>query len=290
MTRHLPFSPDYEREEAFALGVINGKSSGFRDTLRQFRVPDFTPQPDSLTPLAQGSEPPSAVPPAPPRRFASLTLSLSVGFAVGVVIAFAAISLRGPSATSTAAAPSALATPTPTPPTTTTVALPTPTPAHTAEPDSEPRAVAPPTLEPPRPSKAPLAAAPAVVTPEQNRRWLLDVARSEQRRYRIAAAERLYRQILVRAPEDSEALSGLGELELLRGTVDLADQHFQAALDANSHYIPALIAAADIRWQSGRTEEARQAYLNIVNHYSADSYPPYVALRSVPTATPVCER
>jgi lipopolysaccharide biosynthesis regulator YciM len=82
----------------------------------------------------------------------------------------------------------------------------------------------------------------------------------------------------------------LGELDLLRGTVDLADQHFQAALDANANYIPALIAAADIRWQSGRTEEARQAYQNIVDHYSAELYPPYVALRSVPTATPVCER
>jgi hypothetical protein len=285
MTRHLPFSPDYEREEAFALGVINGKSSGFPDTLRQFRIPDFTPQPDSLTPLAQGSAPPSPLPPAPPRRFASLTVSLSVGFAVGVVLAFAAISLRAPSHTPTAAT----MTTTPVP---TTVAFPPPTPAHTAEPAPAARAVATPALDPPKPSKGPLAltAVKVAATPEQDRRWLLDLARSEQRRYRIVAAERLYRQILVRAPQDSEALSGLGELELLRGTVDLADQHFQAALDANSHYIPALIAAADIRWQSGRTEEARQAYLNIVNHYSADSYPPYVALRSVPTATPVCER
>jgi tetratricopeptide (TPR) repeat protein len=130
-----------------------------------------------------------------------------------------------------------------------------------------------------------MLAAPAAA---QDRRWLLDRARSEQRLYRIASAERLYRQILAHAPQDSEALSGLGELDLLRGTVDLADQHFQAALDANSNYIPALIAAADIRWQSGRSEEARQQYLDIVDHYSADSYPPYVALRSVPAATPVC--
>jgi hypothetical protein len=289
MTRHLPFSTDYEREEAFALGVINGKSSGFRDTLRQFRIADVAPRPDSLTPLAQRSEPPGALPHAPPRRFASLAVSLTVGFAVGVVIAFVAISLRAPSHAATAAAP------TPTPMTTpatvpTTAALPPPTPAPTAEPDSAPRTVATPTLHPPRPAKGPLAAARAVPTPEQNRRWLLDHARSEQRQYRITAAERLYRQILARSPQDSEALSGLGELELLRGTVDLADQHFQAALDANAHYIPALIAAADIRWQSGRIEEARQAYLHIVDHYSADSYPPYVALRSVPTATPVCER
>jgi hypothetical protein len=288
MTRHLPFSTDYEREEAFALGVINGKSSGFRDTLRQFRIPDVAPRPDSLTPLTQRSEPPAALPHAPPRQFASLAVSLSVGFAVGVVIAFATISLRAPSHTPTAAAPTPMTMTTPGIPT--TAELPTPTPAPTAELDSAPRTVATPTLQSPRPAKGPLAATPAVATPEQNRRWLLDHARSEQRQYRITTAERLYRQILARSPQDSEALSGLGELELLRGTVDLADQHFQAALDANAHYIPALIAAADIRWQSGRTEEARQAYLHIVDHYSADSYPPYVALRSVPTATPVCER
>jgi hypothetical protein len=283
MTQHLPFSTDYEREEAFALGVINGKTSGFPDTLRQFRIPDATPRPDSLTPLAQGSEAPTALPPS--RRFASLTVSLTVGFAVGVLIAFAAVSLRTPTR-----APSA-ATPRPVTPA-------APAPSHTTEPEPAPRLVAtPPTSHPSLPktslaAPATLAATapPAAPTPAQDRRWLLDRARSEQRQYRITSAERLYRQILMRAPQDSEALSGLGELDLLRGTVDLADQHFQAALDANSNYIPALIAAADIRWQSGRTDEARLAYQSIVDHYSADSYPPYVALRSVPTATPVCER
>ena len=281
MTRYLPFSNDYEREEAFALGVINGKSPGFPDTLRQFRIPGAAPRPDSLTPLAQGSEPPTAIQPPTARRFASLTMSLSVGFAVGVVIAFAAISLRTPGEAPRAATPTPVALPTP-----------PPTPAHVAEPEPAARLVATPPTNPPRLPKASLttAAAPAAPTLAQERRWLLDRARSEQRQYRIAAAERSYRQILAHAPQDSEALSGLGELDLLRGTVDLADQHFQAALDANSNYIPALIAAADIRWQAGRTEEARQAYQNIVDHYSADSYPPYVALRSVPAATPVCER
>ena len=43
MTHYLPFSNDYEREEAFALGVINGSSPGFPDTLRQFRIPGSVP-------------------------------------------------------------------------------------------------------------------------------------------------------------------------------------------------------------------------------------------------------
>jgi tetratricopeptide (TPR) repeat protein len=206
-------------------------------------------------------------------------VSLTVGFAVGVVIAFAAVSLRTRSEGPSAAAPAP-------------VSLPPPTSSHSVELQPAARAIATPPAHPPSPPKASLAvtASHAAPTLAQERRWLLDRARSEQRQYRIAAAERSYRQILAHAPQDSEALSGLGELDLLRGTVDLADQHFKAALDANSHYIPALIAAADIRWQSGRTEEARQAYQDIVDHYSADSYPPYVALRSVPAATPVCER
>jgi thioredoxin-like negative regulator of GroEL len=121
------------------------------------------------------------------------------------------------------------------------------------------------------------------------RRWVLERARSEQRQYHLTRAEDLYRQILMHAPHDSEALSGLGELELLRGTTDLADAHFQAALSANADYIPARIAAADIRWQSGQVEAARRAYLDIVDRYSPDSYPPYVTLRSSTATFPACE-
>jgi len=88
----VPFSKDYEREEAFALGVINPKGTGFPDTLRQFRV-HASPKLDSLTPHAEGSEPPRAPLPAT-RKLASLSVSLTIGFAVGVAIAFAAVSLR----------------------------------------------------------------------------------------------------------------------------------------------------------------------------------------------------
>jgi DNA-directed RNA polymerase subunit RPC12/RpoP len=108
----VPFSKDYEREEAFALGVINGNGPGFPDTLREFRVRSSQRGLDSLTPLAQGSEPPApSTPPAlrAPQRLASLSASLSVGFGIGVAIAFAAVSLRpeakAPSVTATSPAP-----------------------------------------------------------------------------------------------------------------------------------------------------------------------------------------
>jgi hypothetical protein len=278
----VPFSKDYEREEAFALGVINGNGPGFPDTLREFRVRSSQRGLDSLTPLAQGSEPPSAGAPTPraPRRLASLSASLSVGFAIGVAIAFAAVSLRpepkAPSAAASTRAPrsgtaeSTVAGPKPVEPPATRPAAPggpaaAPAPAKGAQPLSN---------SPSRPAS----------TPAQDRRWLVDRARAEQRLYRLAAAERLYRQALLISPRDSEALSGLGELELLRGTLDLAEARFQDALRANANYIPALIAAADLRWQSGRAEEARQQYQDIVDHYDSDSYPPYVILRSARTS------
>lgn len=282
----VPFSKDYEREEAFALGVINGNGPGFPDTLREFRVRSSQRGLDSLTPLAQGSEPPIAsAPPAPrvPRRLASLSASLSVGFAIGVAIAFAAVSLRpeakAPSAAAGAPAPRPVAGES-------SLAKPTP---------AEPRAVPAPAPEaaaaaPPAKLAQPLVNSPTriVSTPAQDRRWLVDRARAEQRLYRLAAAERLYRQALLISPQDSEALSGLGELELLRGTLDLAEARFQEALNANANYIPALIAAADLRWQSGRAEEARQQYQDIVDHYESDSYPPYVVLRSAAVTPPAC--
>jgi hypothetical protein len=302
-TSVVPFSKDYEREEAFALGIINHSGPGFPDTLRQFRVPSGS-RPDSLSPLARGSEHPGPLPIRAPRRLVSLSLSLSVGFGVGVALAFAAVSLRPsagvqhPATASAAAVPAGQAPPnakqatepatlaaraSEAPPPT---AMTLPTSATPALPATRVQPVAP--AMPAMPTPAQLAA--TKPTAEQNRRWWLDRARAEQRQYHLTAAEQLYRQVLARTPNDSEALSGLGELDLLRGTVDLASAHFQQALEANANYIPALVAAADLLWQAGRAEEARQAYLDIVDHYSADLYPPYVALRSTPVTTPPCER
>lgn len=279
----VPFSKDYEREEAFALGVINGNGPGFPDTLREFRVRSSQRGLDSLTPLAQGSEPPVASAPSAPRRVASLSASLSVGFAIGVAIAFAAVSLRPEAKPPSAAA----STPAARQVTGKSAAVQS-TPAQPlAVPAPPPVAV---NAAAPAKGAEPLAQAPTrvVATPAQDRRWLVDRARAEQRLYRLAAAERLYRQALLISPQDSEALSGLGELELLRGTLDLAEARFQDALNANANYIPALIAAADLRWQSGRADEARQQYQDIVDHYSSDSYPPYVVLRSAAATTPAC--
>jgi hypothetical protein len=270
----VPFSKDYEREEAFALGVIAGIGPGFPDTLKQFRVRGAPKLADSLTPVAGTSEPPAPTGPGARSGFAALSVSLGIGFGAGVAIAFAAVSLLRDDRTQRAQS-----------------ALPAGRagaragrlePASSASPLGTSSAPAPPSSAAP---ETPPKAVPKVASPMTDRRWLLDMARAKQRQYRLTEAERLYRRVLQRSPRDSEALSGIGELDLLRGTVDLADLHFQEALSANADYIPALVAAADIRWQSGRFEEARQAYRDIVDRYSADLYPPYVVLRSAATGT-----
>jgi hypothetical protein len=270
-TSVVPFSKDYEREEAFALGVIAGTGPGFPDTLKQFRVRGAAKLADSLTPVAGLSEPPRHLAQREHSRWGSLAVSLGIGFGAGVALAFGSVSLKN--ADRPERAQPALATRAAEPPSRPEPAASTSTPSAPAPQTSATQARL---LEPaPKPKSFPV-----------DRRWLLDSARSKQRQYRLAEAERLYRRVLERSPHDSEALSGMGELDLLRGTLDLAELHFQQALSANADYIPALVAAADIRWQSGRFEEARQLYRDIVDRYSADSYPPYVVLRSAATSTP----
>jgi tetratricopeptide (TPR) repeat protein len=172
-------------------------------------------------------------------------------------------------------------------------ALPPPSAAKPRQPP-EPAPLAAPAMAVPACLTSASAAVPSATTPKPaqaalDRSWLLERARFHQRTYRLDEAERAYRKVLALAPQDSEALAGLGEIELLRGTLERADQRFQQALQANAHYLPAKVAMADIRWQAGRAEEAREAYRDIVEHYSTDAYPPYVAQRSASAFFPDCD-
>ena len=290
--RAVPFSKDAQREEAFALGVIGAGNVGFPDTLRQFRVRPTADRPnDTLMPVFQegGTEPlaPEASP--PPWRLASFWASLAVGLAVGVAVASAATSMarqRRASSAAVTALPvaSSAASPRKSPPPSPSPVV---APAVVASPPSFPDCGAVPPAASAAVAAAPVSARRAV-SPELDRRWLLERARSRQRAYHLTDAERLYRQVLSRAPNDSEALSGLGEVELLRGTTELAGARFREALSVNADYIPALIAVADLHWAAGRGAEAQQAYRSIVDSYDAELYPPYVAQRSVAPLPPDC--
>ncbi|HVY31411.1 MAG TPA: tetratricopeptide repeat protein [Polyangiaceae bacterium] len=282
--RPPPFSNDVEREADFALGVLGGAGAGFPDTLRQFRVKQ-PPLPalsarehiegDSLAPLTGDDNSECAPVRVPAWRAVSFWASLGIGFAVGGLLAYGAALARRAPETHAGASAAPVASTRPTEKSAAAAARPT------ARAVAGPVVVAVPSV-----AAKPLPKFDAMA----ERRFALDRARAEQRSYRLRAAERLYRQVLARAPHDSEALAGLGELELLRGTTDLARQRFDAALRANADYIPARIAVADLEWQAGHVEAARQAYRDIVELYGADLYPPYVAQRSTFGEPPQCDK
>lgn len=289
-----PFSNDAEREADAALGVLSTVGTGFPDTLRQFRVkqpplPQHPPLPreprdgDSLAPLTGDDGGESAPAPVPAWRGVSFWVSLGIGFAVGAALAYgAAVTRRAPAAPPVAARAAA--------------APPSGKPVAARAAFSAAAPVAAPPATPVSSSvaattTAATAAKPALLKadPMAERRFWLERARIEQRRYRLGIAEQLYRQVLAHAPQDSEALAGLGELELLRGTTDLARERFDQALQANANYVPARIAVADLEWQAGHVEAARQQYRDIVDLFGADLYPPYVAQRSAVGEPPQCD-
>jgi hypothetical protein len=273
--RAVPFSADFPREEAFALGVIGRSSSEFPDTLKQFRAHGAGAKlrTDSLSPVHTEPEEPSPPRDVAPWRLGKFWTSLAVGFGVGAVAAAVLGQRSEAPPVNVASAPVLEAAPAPA---AAPVAL-SGCPATSAAPASAP---------------APLvvAASKPAVTPVLERRFWLERARTAQRQYHLVDAERFYRRVLSLAPRDSEALAGVGELELLRGAPLAADARFREALDANSDYVPALVALADLHWQSGRADEARRLYRSIVDQYSTDLYPPYVAQRlEADACAPQCQ-
>jgi tetratricopeptide (TPR) repeat protein len=271
----VPFSADFQRDESFALGVIGRASSDFPDTLKQFRAhgAGAKPRNDSLSPVQTETEQPVLKPEVAPWRLRRFWTSLAIGFGVGAVAA-AVVGQRTAARAKVVVAASApvVAAPQPGAPSLALSGCPVPSAA------------------PPVTSAAAVAAPKPPVTPVLEKRFWLERARAAQHQYRLADAERFYRRVLVQAPRDSEALAGVGEVELLRGAPLAADARFREALDANADYLPALIALADLHWQSGQAEDARGEYRNIVEHYSADLYPTYVSQRlEAEACVPQCQ-
>lgn len=253
----VPFSADFPREEGFALGVIGAANAGFPDTLRQFRAHGASAAKlDSLAPVHTEPNDAPREPAAAPWRLGKFWTSLAVGFAVGACAAV----LFGERA---ASPPSAAA---PVPPAAKVAAT-------VLSGCAAPSAAAPTIVS------APVVESKPAVTPALEKRFWLERARTAQRNYRLADAERFYRRALSQAPRDSEALAGLGELELLRGASSEAGARFREALSANENYLPARVALADLQWQAGHADDARREYRHIVEQYSADLFPPYVSQR-----------
>ncbi len=89
-------------------------------------------------------------------------------------------------------------------------------------------------------------------------------------------AEQIYQAILTSQPNDSQALSGLGDIARARGDTQGAISAYRRAVSVNPSYLPALLGLADTQWFGGDKAAAVSGYKNIEEHFPEGTYPEYV--------------
>jgi tetratricopeptide (TPR) repeat protein len=99
-------------------------------------------------------------------------------------------------------------------------------------------------------------------------------------------ARQIYGALVSRNPSDSEALSGLGDVERAQGNSGGAIAAYRRALAVNPSYLPALLGVADTEWSSGDRGSAQRAYKDIMERFPEGTYPAYVKQRAEPSAPP----
>jgi predicted Zn-dependent protease len=81
----------------------------------------------------------------------------------------------------------------------------------------------------------------------------------------------LYRAVLAKHPNNTEALSGLGDLAAKRNDSKGAAAMYDKVLEHNPSYLPALVASADQKWAGGDRRGAVELYRRIVSQAGSDS-------------------
>jgi predicted Zn finger-like uncharacterized protein len=95
-------------------------------------------------------------------------------------------------------------------------------------------------------------------------------------------ARQIYEALVTRNPNDSEALSGLGDVARAQGDPSGAIAAYKRALAVNPSYLPALLGVADTEWASGDRAGAMRTYKDIEDRFPEGTYPPYVKSRTQP--------
>lgn len=95
-------------------------------------------------------------------------------------------------------------------------------------------------------------------------------------------AERIYQGILATEPNDSQALTGLGDVLRLRTDPWGAIEAYQHAIRVNPSYLPAQLGLADTQWSQGDQSGAARSYRRILDRFPAGMYPAYVSQRAAP--------
>jgi tetratricopeptide (TPR) repeat protein len=97
-------------------------------------------------------------------------------------------------------------------------------------------------------------------------------------------ARQIYEALVVRNPNDSEALSGIADVERAQGNVRGAIASYRRALSVNPSYLPALLGVADTEWGSGDRTNAQLTYNELVERFPEGTYPSYVKIRAAAEA------
>jgi tetratricopeptide (TPR) repeat protein len=118
---------------------------------------------------------------------------------------------------------------------------------------------------------------------------LLERARRARRAGRLDEAAALFAAAVQQTPTDSEALTGLADVNEAQGATALAIASYRRALAVNPRYLPARLGLADSLWASGQRDEARAAYRSIVAQVPPSLCPDVARQRAamaVPSASP----
>ncbi len=132
---------------------------------------------------------------------------------------------------------------------------------------------------------APAAQAPGAMDPVSDPRAGMQAAAQALRKGDYPRARQIYGSIVDRNPNDSEALSGLGDVSRQQGNLGAAIADYRRAIAVNPSYLPALLGLADTEWASGDHAKASHDYSDIVDRFPEGTYPSYVSKR-VPNAAP----
>jgi serine/threonine protein kinase len=113
---------------------------------------------------------------------------------------------------------------------------------------------------------------------------LLERARHARQAGRIAEATALFAAAVEKTPTDSEALTGLAEVDEAQGATAQALVNYRRALAVNPRYLPARLGLADSLWTSGQRDEARTVYRRIVEEVPAKLCPDLARQRAATNA------
>jgi tetratricopeptide (TPR) repeat protein len=80
----------------------------------------------------------------------------------------------------------------------------------------------------------------------------------------LATADALYRVVLSRHPENTEAMAGVAEVARRRKDPETARRMYEKVLERNPSYLPALIASADSKWEAGDRKGALTLYRRVL--------------------------